>query len=178
MRGITRAPFLVAAVVGAIAIALTQPPIAEAAASALTDHTITVKSGHLRVFATDVQSNISTGVALSTTISNNTAKNIYVNNGGTLTVSRFTMTITLPNNSNVSTFRRCAVNVAFTGPGICASGSPVTVTAPVSGAQTTYTLSLPGNGFYAFQINQNKTGTLGVSTSASLQYVTGAVTNS
>jgi hypothetical protein len=118
MRGITRAPSLVAAVVGAIAIALTQPPIAEAAASALTDHTITVKSGHLRVFAADVQSNISTGVALSTTISNNTSKNFFVNNGGTLTVSRFTMTITLPNNSNVSTFRRCAVNVAFTGPGV------------------------------------------------------------
>lgn len=178
MRGITRAPSLVAAVVGALAIALTQPPIAEAAASALTNHTISVKSGHLRVFATDVQSNISTGVALSTAISNNVSKNFFVNNGGTLTVSRFTMTITLPSNSNVTAFRRCAVNVAFTGPGVCATGSPVAVTAPVSGTQTTYTLSLPGNGFYAFQIVQNKTGTLGVSTSASLQYVTGSITNS
>lgn len=170
---------LVAAVVGACILALTQPPVADAAISATSNNsTLSVSSGTLRVFATATQTFTSTGVALSTAITNGTAKNFFVNNGGSLSVSRFTMTITLPNSSNVSAFRRCAVNVSFTGSNTCASGSPVVVTNPVSGSATTYVLTLPGNGYYAFQIVQNKSGTLGVSTSATLTNVTGSVTNS
>ena len=170
---------LVAAVVGAFVVALTQPPVvANAAATAKTSHTLSISSGSVRVFATATQTFTSTGVALSTSISNGTAKTFFVNNGGSLSVSRFTMTITLPNSSNVSAFRRCAVNVSFTGSNTCASGSPVVLTNPTSGSATTYILTLPGTGYYSFQIVQNKTGTLGVSTSASLSNYTGVVTNS
>jgi hypothetical protein len=48
----------------------------------------------------------------------------------------------------------------------------------VNGVATVYTLTLPANGFYSFQIVQNKVGSLVVSTLASLSDVTGAVTNS
>lgn len=169
---------LVAAAVSAILFALTQPPIARAAVTARSDNNLTVISGSVQVFATANPSNTSTGVALSTLISNNSPKTFYVNNSGNLAVSRFIMTITLPSASNISSFRRCPLNVAFTGTNICASGSATVLTNPTSGAATTYVLPLPGAGFYSFQITQNKTGTMTVSTSASLSNFTGGVTNS
>lgn len=174
-----RSASLVAAVVGAFILSLTQPPVvAQAAVKATSNNVLTVVSGSVKVFATATQTFTSTGVALSIAITNGTAKTFFVNNGGSLSVSRFIMTITLPNSSNVSAFRRCPVNVSFTGSNTCASGSPVVLTNPVSGSATTYVLTLPGNGYYSFQIVQNKTGTLGVSTSATLTNVTGSVTNS
>lgn len=169
---------LVAAVVSAFILALTQPPIADAAITARSSNSLSVVSGSVQVFATATQTFTSSGVALSTSISNGTAKNFFVNNGGSLSVSRFTMTITLPYSSNVSAFRRCNVNVSFTGSNTCASGSPTAITVPVSGSATTYILTLPGSGYYAFQIVQNKTGTLGVSTSASLSNYSSGTTNS
>jgi len=167
----------VAAVVSVLAISLTQSPIAGAAASAQTEHTLTVTSGVVKVFATTTQSFTPTGVTLSAGITNSTTT-FFVNNSGNLTVSQFTMTITLPNNSNISAFKRCALNVAFTGANLCAAGSPITLTQPDSGASGTYTISLSGSGFYSFQITQNKTGTMLVSTSASLQNVVTTISNS
>jgi hypothetical protein len=168
---------LVAAVVSVLAITLTQSPIA-AAASARMQQTLSVVSGNVRVFATTTQSFVPTGIALSTSIANGTAKTFFINNSGDLTVSRFTMTITLPNNSNISSFKRCAVNVSFTATNTCATGSPITLTNPVSDSATVYILSTPGPGYYSFQIIQNKTGSLVVATSASLANVASGVSNS
>ena len=178
MLQIRKRTSLVAAVVSAFILALTQPLIASAAPISKTNHILNVSSGTVRVFATATQSYTSTGIALSTGVTNGTAKNFFVNNGGTLTVSRFVMTITLPNNSNVSAFRRCNVNVSFTGTNTCASGSPTALAVPVSGAATNYLISLPGPGYYAFQIVQNKTGTMTVNTSSNTSFVTGVVNNS
>ena len=178
MRGNRQAASLVAAVMGALVLAPIQSPMAFAAIEAKTSNVLTLSSGTLRVFATSNQTFVSPGIELSTPVSNGTARNFFVNNGGTLGVSRFTMTITLPNNSNVSTFRRCPVNVSFTGTNTCASGSPTTLTNPTSGAATSYLLALSGSDFYSFQIVQNKTGTMSVSTSSSLSHVSGAATNS
>lgn len=173
-----RSASLVAAVMGALIMAPIQPPIAFGAASASTSNTLTLSSGTVRVFATTVQTYSVTGVNLSTPISNNVNKDFFVNNGGNISVTRFVMTITLPNNSNVSAFRRCALNVSFTGSNTCASGSPVSLSDPVSGSATNYLISLPGPGYYAFQIRQNKTGTLTVATSANVQYHIGVISNS
>lgn len=178
MRSNRRSASLVAAVVGAFILALTQPLVATAAPTARTNNTLSISSATLRVFATTTQTYTNTGVALSTSISKGTAKNFFVNNGGSRAVSRFVMTISLPSNSNVSAFRRCNVNVSFTGTNTCASGSPTALTAPVSGTATNYLITLPGPGYYAFQIVQNKTGTLTVNTSANIQYITGVVNNS
>ncbi len=169
---------LVAAVVGVLVITLTQSPVAGAASVARTQQTLSVTSGNVRVFATAFQSFTSTGVALNTSISNGAAKTFFINNSGNLTVSRFTMTVTLPANSNISAFKRCAVSVSFTGTNTCATGSPVTLTNPVSDSSTVYVLSTPGPGYYSFQITQNKNGSLIVSTSASLINVVAGIINS
>jgi len=155
-----------------------QSPSASAATRGLTNNVVSTASGKIEVFATATQTFTNTGAALSTAISNGTAKTFYVNNSGSLSLTRFTMTITLPNSSNVASFKRCAVNVAFTAANTCASGTPTTLTNPVSGSATVYVLSLPASGFYSFQITQNKTGTLGVSTTASLTNVVTGVYNS
>jgi hypothetical protein len=178
MRGFTRAPSLVAAVVGAIAIALTQPPASFATTAVAKNNTLSVSSGKVIVFASGAQTFTNTGIAYSGIIGNGTVRTFHINNSGNFSASRFTLTITLPNNSNVSAFRRCAVNVSFIGTNTCASGSSTNVTHPVTGVATVYTLTLPANGFYSFQIVQNKVGSLVVSTVASLTDVTGAVSHS
>ena len=178
MKRNARTASLAAVAMGVMIIAPIAAPLASAATTAATSNVLSVSSGTVRVFATAAQSFTNTGVALSTSISNATAKNFFINNSGSLSMSRFTLTITLPNSSNVSAFRRCNLNVSFTGTNTCASGSPTVVTNPVSGSATNYTLSLPANSYYSFQIVQNKTGTLTVATLASLTYVVAGVSNS
>ena len=170
---------LVAAVVGALLIALTQPPVAEAAVKAQSNNTLSVVSGNVVIFATGTQSFTNTGIAFSTILGNGTVRTFHINNSGTLGVTRFTMTITLPaSNSNVSVFRRCNLNATFTGTNICSSGTSTNVTVPVHNVATVYTLTLPANSFYSFQIIQNKAGTMIVSVSASLSNVSAGTFNS
>jgi hypothetical protein len=178
MRSNHRSASLVAAVVGALIFVLTQPPASFATTAVAKNNTLSVSSGALIVFASGAQTFTNTGIAYSTIVSNGTVRTFHINNSGNFSVSRFTLTITLPSNSNVSVFRRCAVGVSFTGTNICASGSSTNVTHPVTGVATVHTLTLPANGFYSFQIVQNKTGSIVVSTLASLTYITGAVTHS
>lgn len=179
MRVNRKSTSLVAAVVGALLIALTQPPVAEAAVKAQSNNTLSVVSGNVVIFATGTQSFTNTGIAYSTILSNGTVRTFHINNSGSLGVTRFTMTITLPaSNSNVSVFRRCNLNATFTGTNICSSGTSTNVTAPVHNAATVYTLTLPANSFYSFQIVQNKTGSLVVSVSASLANVSAGTFNS
>jgi hypothetical protein len=178
MRSNHRSTSLVAAVVGAFILALTQPPASFATTAIAKNNTLSISSGKLILFASGSQTFTNTGIAYSTTVSNGTVRTFHINNSGNFTVSRFTLTITLPSNSNVSAFRRCAVGVSFTGTNNCASGSSTNLTHPATGVATVYTLSLPANSFYSFQIVQNKSGTIVVSTLASLTYVTGAVTHS
>ena len=178
MRRNRRSASLVAAVVGALILALTQPPASFATTAVAKNNTLSVTTGSLIVFATGAQTFTNTGVPYSGIIGNGTVRTFHINNSGTLSVSRFTLTITLPTNSNISAFRRCAVNVTFTGTNTCASGSSTNVTQPSSGVATVYSLPLPANGFYSFQIVQNKVGTLGISTLVSLTNVSGALTHS
>lgn len=177
MKISSRSVSLVAAVMGAIIIAPIQPPRAEAA-SALTNNALSVSSGSIKVFATTSQTFTSTGVTLSTSIANGTAKTFFVNNGGSLMPMRFTMIISLPKSANISSFRRCGLNIAFTGANTCASGSSTAITFPGSGSASIYELLLPGTGFYSFQIVQNKTGTMTVDTLVSLSDVPVGLTNS
>jgi hypothetical protein len=164
---------------GALLLAPIQPPIASATTAVAKNNTLSVTSGSLIVFATGSQSFTNTGIAYSTIVGNGTVRTFHINNSGSLGVSRFTMTITLPAaNSNVSAFRRCALNVSFTGTNTCATGSPVVVTDPVHNSATTYILTLPANSFYSFQIVQNKAGSLVVSVTTSLSNVSGTTTNS
>jgi hypothetical protein len=160
---------------GALILAPIQPLIAQATVAIAGNTTFAVNSGSLIVFASGTQTFTNPGIAFSTSVTNG-IKTFYINNSGDFDVSRFTLTITLPNSSNVSSFKHCAVNVAFIGNNSCASGSSTTA-AITPGSPVTY-LALPKNGFYSFQISQNKTGTMVVSTSVNLAHITNYTTSS
>ena len=178
--------YVAALMTGVIVLAPVQS--AEAALKAkVSINSLSIQTGRLLVFATSTQtfSNPMTALSLTAGLKTKVSKDdpdksesfFWVNNGGNLTVSRFTMTITLPLNANVAAFSRCDLNVFFIAANTCASGTPTTLLDPVSGTARTYVLTLPGYGFYSFQLDQNKAGTLTVSTSASLSYVSGSVSN-
>lgn len=168
---------LVAAVVGAVIIAPIQPLAANATSAQAKNNTLSISTGSLIIFASGTQTFSNTGIAYSSTVSNGTAKNFFVNNAGTFTTSGFAMIILLPANSNVSAFKRCNINVAFTGTGTCASGSTTTV-AITPGSSTTYSLPIAPNSFYAFQIVQNKSGSIQVNTYANSSFISYGVSHS
>ena len=168
---------LVSAAMGALIIAPIQPLAAEAATIAGTQKTLSISSGSLILFASGTQTYSNTGIAYSSTVSNGVAKNFFVNNSGNFSVSRFALIIVLPANSNVSAFKRCNINVSFTGTGVCASGSPATLSI-TPGTSTTYLLPTTPNSYYAFQIVQNKTGSIQVNTYANSGLITTSTTNS
>jgi hypothetical protein len=175
IRGI--ASTLVAAAMGAAIIAPIQPLTANATSALAQNNTLSVSSGSLIIFASASQTFTNTGVALSTTVSNGTAKTFFVNNSGSISTNAFAFIVTLPNNSNVSYFKRCAINVAFTGSNTCATGTPITV-AMTPGVSTSYVLSLPSNSFYSYQIVQNKSGSMVVNTYANVTHAVTGTTNS
>ena len=177
MRSNKRSASLVAAAVGAFILALTQPPVASAAAQARTTHTVSASSRQLIVFASSTQTFTNTGIALSTAISNGTPNTFFINNSGSIGINAFAFIVSLPNSSKVTYFKRCARNVAFVGNNSCASGSAVTV-AMTPGVSTSYVLSLPANSFYSYQIVQNKSGTMVVNTYANISHAITGTTNS
>ena len=131
----------------------------------------------LAIFPSGTQSYTNPGIAYSSSISNGGVKNFYINNGGSRTVSRFSFTVTLPNASNVSFFKRCNLGVAFTGPNTCASGSPTTISM-TPGVEVTLVLSLVQGTFYQFKIIQNKSGTITVNSRVSSAFIVATTSNS
>lgn len=167
---------LVAAVVGAVVIALTQPLIAFAAPIATNNRTLSVSSGSLIVFASGTQTFINPQTSYNVAVTNG-IKTFYVNNSGSFSTAGFALIITLPANASVSSFKRCNLNVAFVGNNTCASGSTTNLSM-TPGSPTTYMISLPTNSFYSFQISQNKSGTMQVHTYANTSHITTSNTSS
>ena len=180
-----RSASLVAAVVGAFVLALTQPPlVANAAARATAQNTtMNLTSATLRVIAVDTATASLPNAAYSVSISKTATPVFYIRNTGTLTTSAFTFTITLDSGAKISTLHRCNLNVYFNatakkcGPTAVAAtqlvGSPT-----ASPYTTTQSLTLAPGGFYAFQINTDKNCLLTVSTTVSLSNVTGVISSS
>lgn len=177
MRRNHRFASLVAAVVGALILALTQPSASYATSATAKNTTLSVSTGSLILFASATQTYTNTGIQFTTIVSSGNRKNFYVNNSGSFSLSRFTMKITLPPSSSVSTFRRCNINVNFSGPSTCASGSTTNVSI-TPGSTVTYTLPTTPNSFYVFQIIQNKNGAMNVDVTASTAYITTGVSHS
>lgn len=157
---------VVAAVTSAIAIALVQPQTLAFGASASSSNSLSVASGTVRVSANSVNTPNTSGVQLSTSVVNG-IKTFWVHNYGTLEVSTMTMTVGLPGNSNISSFRRCAINVNFSGNNACVTGGTSNLTIS-KGTPTAFALPLPAGSFYSFQLGQNRTATMTVSISVSL----------
>jgi len=177
MRFKRKSASLVAAAMGALILAPIQPPTAFATTAVAKNSTLSVSTGSLILFTSAAQTFTNTGVQFTTIVNGGARKNFYINNSGSFSLSRFTLTITLPINSNVSTFRRCDLNVDFSAPTTCATGSTTNVSI-TPGSAVTYTLPTTPNSFYVFQIVQNKTGTMHVDVTANSAFITSGVSNS
>ena len=174
-----KAVSLVAAVMGALLLAPIQPPIASAAIKATANpSTLSVSTGSMAIFAGDSYTATNPFSALITPVINGRAKVFFIKNTGSFGVSRFTLTLSLPNGTNIANFRRCNINVYFTANDVCGSGSYTSLSITENVA-TVIILTLPPNSYYAFQIRQNKNTNMTVSVSASTTNINDAgVTNS
>lgn len=174
-----RTASLVAAVMSALTLALIQPPIASAAVKATASpSTLSVSTGTMAIFAGDSYTATNPFGALLTPVINGRAKVFFIKNTGSFGVSRFTLTLSLPSNTNIANFRHCAINVYFSANDQCQSGgySNLSINENVA---TVIILNLPPNSYYAFQIRQNKNTNMTVSVSASSAHIdTSSVTNS
>jgi len=174
-----RTASLVAAVMSALTLALIQPPISSAAIKATASpSTLSVSTGSMAIFAGDSYTATNPFGALLTPVINGRAKVFFIKNTGSLGVTRFTLTLSLPSNTNIANFRRCNINVYFIANDLCGSGSYSALTINENVA-TVIILNLPPNSYYAFQIRQNKNTNMTVSVSASSAHInTSGVTNS
>lgn len=162
-----RTASLVAAVMGAFLLAPIQPPIASAAIKATAiPSTLSISTGSMAIFAGDSYTATNPFGALVTPVINGRAKVFFIKNTGSFGVSRFTLTLSLPNGTNIANFRYCSINVYFTANDVCGSGSYSSLTINENVA-TAIILTLPANSYYAFQIRQNKNTNMTVSVSAS-----------
>lgn len=167
---------LICTAVGALIMAPTQSAYAAAVAKAISPSQ-SLTSSAIAVFPSGVQSYTNTATAFSSSISNGVAKDFYINNGGSRSISQFSFTVTLPASSNVSYFRRCNLGVVFTGANSCASGSTTNI--PITpGTEITLTLPLVQGTFYQFRIIQNKTGTITVNTRVNSASIVATTSNS
>lgn len=174
-----RTASLVAAVMSALTLALIQPPIASADIKATASpSTLSVSTGTMAIFAGDSYTATNPFGTFNTPVINGRAKVFFIKNTGSFGVTRFTLTLSLPSNTNIANFRRCNINVYFTANDVCGSGSYSSLTINENVA-TTIILNLPPNSYYAFQIRQNKNTTMTVSVSVSSTNInTSGVTNS
>jgi len=169
---------LVAAAVGVLVMAPTQSPSAFAVANArATSPSHNFSTSSIAVFPSGTQTYTNTAAAFTTSISNGVAKNFFINNGGTRSISQFSFTVSLPANANISYFRRCNLGVLFTGANTCASGSTTNI--PITaGTEITLTLPLVQGTFYQFKIIQNKTGSMTVNTRVNSTSIVAVTSNS
>jgi hypothetical protein len=132
----------------------------------------------MAIFAGDSYTATNPFGTFNTPVINGRAKVFFIKNTGSFGVTRFTLTLSLPSNTNIANFRRCNINVYFTANDVCGSGSYSSLTINENVA-TTIILNLPPNSYYAFQIRQNKNTTMTVSVSVSSTNInTSGVTNS
>lgn len=159
---------LVALAMGALVLAPIAPEAAQAATARAGNTNVITNSGSLLVFASGSQTFVNPKNSYNVSVNNGTYT-FFINNGGDFDVSRFALIISLPANVNAS-LKRCDLNVTFTGAN-CTTGTSSSVTF-TPGVAFTLLIPLPKNGFYSFQITQNKSGTMQVHTYANSSYIT------
>jgi hypothetical protein len=161
----------------ALAAPITLPDASAAIIARVTPPAQSVSTASVLVFASDTPTSVNPQGALLTPVVNGRAKEFFINNSGSLTPTRFSVTVTLPAGDTVSSFKRCDLDVYFSGRGTCTSGTVTTVSMTTGVAFTTI-VSLPPGSFISFQIIQTKNANITISTSVSSAFLGGSVSNS
>jgi len=134
-----------------------------------------ISSATFVVYATTTPTGANPGGTPLTLNNTSSAQYFYVRNTGTVSVDRFSMSITYSVGSGSVTIDRCNVNVAFSGTNTCATGAKTSMTISAG----VLTLSIPPNSWFAFELDPKKTVTPTVSVSVSSTQIRPAViTNS
>jgi hypothetical protein len=161
-------------------IALTPISIspAIAAASATATGTVSFSTGTFKTFATATQTFTNPGAALSLTVAANTPKAFFVESGGTINQTAYTMTITNTGGGTIPKLLNCPINVTFATTTTCTGGVGTTTTAMTLGTAKTFTISFPANSWFEFELTCSKAGTASISVSVSSSQISTFTQNS
>jgi len=143
------------------------PAIAAAKATSTSPSATSFSTGTFKAFATATQTFTNPLAALSLPVTNGAAKTFFVENGGTIDQSAITMTITAPANGAITNLRNCPKGVLFSTPTSCVGGVTLTTNNPTSKVAKVYTMSIPANSWYEFELTENKNGNATISVSVS-----------
>ena len=149
------------------------PALASVSAKSVSASATSFTTGTFRAFATATQTFTNPSAALSLPVTNGVAKTFFVENGGSLNQTAITMTITVPASGTITNLRNCPQGVLFATTTTCVGGVALTTNNPTSGVAKVYTISIPANTWYQFELTENKNGNATISVSvASTQIVT------
>jgi hypothetical protein len=77
------------------------------------------------------------------------------------------MTITAPAAGSITNLRNCPQGVLFATTITCVGGVSLTTNNPTSGVAKVYTINIPANTWYQFELTESKTGNATISVSVS-----------
>jgi len=149
------------------------PALASVRATSVSPSATSFTTGIFRAYATATQIFTNPSAPLSLSMTANSPKVFYVENGGTIGQTAITMTITLTANGVITNLRNCPVGVKFATTTTCVGGVTMTTNTPTAGVAKVYTISIPANSWYAFELTETKNATATISVSvASTQIAT------
>jgi hypothetical protein len=131
-----------------------------------------ISSARFVVYATATPTGANPAGTALTLNNTSAAQYFYVRNTGTVSVDKFSITLTYSGGTGGVTIDRCNANVAFSGLNTCASGSKTTMT--ISGG--VMTLTIPANTWFAFELDPQKTVRPTVSITVSSTQIRPAIT--
>ncbi len=143
------------------------PALASVKATSVSPSATSFQTGTFRTFATAAQTFTNPSAALSLPVTANTAKTFFINNGGTINQTAITMTITAPAAGSITNLRNCPQGVLFATTITCVGGVSLTTNNPTSGVAKVYTINIPANTWYQFELTESKTGNATISVSVS-----------
>jgi hypothetical protein len=150
------------------------PALAAASARSVSPSATSFSTGTFIAFATASKTFTNPLAALSLSgVSAGVAKPFYIENGGTINQNAITMTISLTASAAITNVRNCPVGVLFATPTSCVGGVTLTTNNPTAGVAKVYTMSIPANTWYEFELTASKNCTATISVSvASTQIAT------
>ena len=149
------------------------PAIAAAKATSTSPSATSFSTGTFKAFATATQTFTNPLAALTLSVTANTAKAFYIENGGTINQNAITMTISLTASAAITNVRNCPQGVLFQTPTTCVGGVTLTTNSATAGVEKVYTMSIPANTWYEFELTATKNSTATISVAvASTQIAT------
>jgi len=149
------------------------PAVAAVKATSTSPSATSFSTGTFKAFATATQTFTNPLAALALSMAANTPKTFFIENGGTIDQTAITMTISLTANAAITNVRNCSRGVLFQTTTTCVGGVALTTNTATAGVAKVYTMSIPSNTWYQFELTATKNSTATISVAvASTQIAT------